>query len=88
MTVNIGIIGFSRYAREKFIPAILRIPDFKLSGIASQYSTNSIPESLNDIQIFRTYEELISARDIDLIYVGTANSSHLNLTELSLRFGK
>ena len=90
MTINWGIIGASKFAREQMGPAIHMAKGARLAGIASssQEKVAAFQSFAPDAGFYSTYDELISAPDIDAIYIPLPNHIHVEWTQKALAAGK
>jgi len=80
--VNWGIIGLGNMA-NKFADAILEVNNAKLLGVAS-LNSNRLENFSEKYKIkkdfqFKTYEDLLSNKEINAIYIATLNNTHLKL---------
>ena len=67
--INIGILGMSSITSRSIIPVLSVIPNkFNLKAIGSIKNQDKIPDSISDINIYDSYQEVIEDRDIDAIY--------------------
>lgn len=88
MKINIGIIGYSNFAKRKFIPALLRTELFSLTAIASK-STNKLEgEIFEGVTLYNDYYDLINDQRIHLVYISTPNNQHFELAKASLEAEK
>ena len=80
--MRILILGYSRIARKRIIPAIEQIEDFTGIDIASRSSASSVvlPERLEG-QVFDDYQKALSASKADLVYISTTNDLHARLIQ-------
>ncbi len=80
--INWGIIGLGNMG-NKFANSIKETDNSKLSGIASLNSgkLKMFQKNFNveDKYSYQNYDELISEKNIDAIYISTLNNSHLEL---------
>ena len=84
-----GIIGTGSIA-AKFAKGLSFVPNAQLLGVASRSAANA--EAFSQVfQVPRFYssvEELVCDRDIDVVYIGTPNHTHKDLSVLCLLAGK
>ena len=77
--INWGIIGLGNAARC-FSTGFLNLTNAKLLAVASknlqklQYFKNNY--HIEDNRVFTRYEDLLSCKDIDIVYVALPNSMH------------
>jgi predicted dehydrogenase len=89
-SVRIGILGCAEVAKYALIDAVRQVPGLCVSAVAgrdvgragSYASQQDIP------RVFETYDHLISAEDIDLVYVALPNSLHCEWSVRALQQGK
>ena len=84
-----GIVGSGWIARE-FAKALALIPDAKLVAIGSR--THDRAEAFgNEFNIplrFGSYQDLVQCPDVDVVYIATPHTSHLEDASQALRAGK
>ena len=85
--MKIGILGCSSIAKKCIIPAIKKIPDLKLEGVASRDIDKAIKWSIEYYTNPYTYDELL-ASDIDIIYVSLPPGLHYKWGKKVLLSGK
>ena len=75
--IKIGIIGCSRIAKRSVIPAIIKSKFSKIERIGSRTQEKAKEFSKEfQCQKFGTYEEVISDKSIDLVYISTPIGIH------------
>lgn len=79
--INWGILGFGKMGFT-FANAIRETSNSKLIGIASK-SENTFQDFKN-----KSYDELISDKKIDAIYLSTLNNTHIDLIKKIIKTGK
>jgi predicted dehydrogenase len=86
---NWGILGPGKIA-EKFARAMADVPRANLYGIASRNRerAEAFAAAHKAEHIFESYEALVSSPEIDVIYVATPHSHHLEHSLLALQHGK
>ena len=77
-----GIVGLGNMA-QKFANAIKETNNAKLLSISS-LNSEKLKSFANNFQIdknyvFDSYNDLISCKEIDAVYIATLNNTHLNL---------
>lgn len=85
--VNTGICSFGLSGRVFHAPFIQANPDFKLSAIVER-TKNLSREKYPDSKLYRSIEELIADKDIELIVVNTPVQTHYAYTKAALLAGK
>ncbi len=89
-TLNTGLIGFGNSGQTFFAPFIQADPGFNLAKIStSEASRAQLAKSIYpDAEIVGTADEIINDPNIDLVLVGTPNTSHFDLARKALLAGK
>ena len=86
--LRLGILGCSDIARRKFIPALLRNERLALAAIAGRERSRAAGFVAGHRYAACSYEELVSATDVDLVYVSLPNHLHEEWTIRALTAGK
>ena len=87
-SVRWGILGTGRIAKA-FANALKDTPDAVLAGVGSRALAGA--EAFTDEfggAAYGSYEELVQAPDIDLVYVGTPHPMHADNVRIALEAGK
>lgn len=89
MNFNWGIIGPGRIA-HKFAEGLQSVSQANLYGVASTslQRAQDFAQKYNVEKIYASYEELIAAQEIDVVYIATTNNSHYELAQLCLQHKK
>ena len=89
-TLNTGLVGFGNSGQTFFAPFIEADPGFKLAKIStSDASRGQLAKSIYpDAEVVGSADEIINDPNIDLVLVGTPNTSHFDLTQNALLAGK
>ena len=84
-----GILS-TGHISKKFADALAILPDAELSAVASRdlETAQKFAEKYNVPKAYGTYEELADDPDIDVIYIGTPHTFHLENSVLCMRKGK
>jgi NDP-hexose-3-ketoreductase len=87
--MNIGVLGCANIAMRSVIPAIKSISDFNLIAVASR-TINKANEYAEKFQCeaIEGYDNLISRKDIDAIYLPLPTGLHLEYVNKCLDCGK
>jgi|AntAceMinimDraft_17_1070374.scaffolds.fasta_scaffold31539_3 predicted dehydrogenase len=87
--MNWGIIGYGEIT-PSFIEGLFATKNGKLVGIASISSYEYLKKKklYKDVQIFKSYEELVNLSDIDIVYISTTNNLHFENSELVITNNK
>lgn len=85
-----GVLGASKLALEKVIPAMANHDSFEVNAIASRdlQRAKDAAEKLAIPRYFGSYEELIQDQDIDIIYIPLPNDLHVEYTLKCIKAGK
>lgn len=84
--VHIGILGCSDIARRKFIPALAGCAHAELHAVARRVHAKDSTLPLNCQMT--SYEELLAATSIDLVYLSLPNHLHEEWSVKTLEAGK
>ncbi len=87
--MNIGIIGTASIAETRFIPAIKNYKNANYYGVASR--TEERAKSFSDKnggKAFSSYEELLSDKNIDCVYIPLPPALHFEWAKKALEYGK
>lgn len=90
MMINVGVIG-SGFIVPRFLEAIKDVGGFKVKGISSPHSYDKLKElkEAYDIEyISLNYNDLITDKEIDLIYIASPNVFHCPQAKQALLAGK
>ena len=90
MTLRIGIIGAGKNTKLRHIPGFQRIDGVEVVAVCNR-STNSAKKVADAFHIPRITErpgDIIHAKDIDAVCIGTWPYMHKQLTIASLEAGK
>ena len=90
MKIKWGILGASKLALEKIIPAMADQEEFQVNAIASRSleKARDVAQILSIPRYFGTYEELIQDPDIDVVYIPLPNDLHVEYTLKCIAAGK
>jgi len=85
-----GVLGASKLAVEKVIPAMADHESFEVNAIASRDfgKAKSAAAKLSVPRYFGSYEELIQDPDIDIVYIPLPNDLHVEYTLKCIEAGK
>jgi predicted dehydrogenase len=88
--VRWGILSTAKIGREKVIPAIQRGAFCEVVAIASRNKEAATAEAdrLNISKAYGSYEELLSDKEIDAVYIPLPNHLHVEWAIKSLEAGK
>ena len=85
-TVRWGLLGAGWIATKAIVPAMNAAADTIVQGVASRDLSRS--QALNPVTIHQSYEELISDRLVDAVYISLPNHLHFQWTVAALKSGK
>ena len=85
-----GILSTAKIAREHVIPAILEAEGAQLTAIGSRSirKAKEIAEHFGAPQSYGSYEELLSSKEIDAVYIPSPTSSHVEWSSKAAQMGK
>lgn len=89
-TIQWGILGFARIARNSVIPAIQRSHNGKLVALASR-DNDKLAQARREFVIPNTYtryEDLLAAPEVQAVYIPLPNSLHCSWAIAALEAGK
>ena len=87
---NVGIIGYGMSAKVFHIPFIEAVPDFKLFAVVQRNPkpSDDAEKDHPGIKSYRSTEELVKDKEVDVVVVTTIPDTHVELTKLALESGK
>lgn len=88
MKLRVGILGCASIAKRSLIPAFTAHPSFELKAIASRSLDKVTPLATQYHCRTCTYDELVSAEDIDLIYCPLPTGLHAGWVKRCLEADK
>lgn len=86
--IRTGIMGCAAIARRSLMPAFAAHPEFELAVVASRDSAKAAPDAGKYGCRACTYEELVAADDIDLVYCPLPTGLHHEWVKKCLQAGK
>jgi len=89
-TYNVGIIGYGLSAKVFHIPFVNAAKDFKFHSVVQRTPKPDDDASKDhpDIKSYRSTEELVKDKDVDVVVVTTTPETHLQVAKLALEAGK
>jgi len=89
-TINTGLIGFGNSGQTFFAPFIQADPGFDLKKISTSDPEKAAKANAvyPDAAVVTTAEAILTDPDIELVLVGSPNTSHFDLTKQALLAGK
>jgi len=90
MTVNWGILGAAKFAREHMGPAIHAAPGARLAALATSDAAKAAGFSAfcPDLRVHDGYEALLADPGIDAVYIPLPNHMHIDWAMRALDAGK
>ena len=90
MTINWGILGAAKFAREHMAPAIHAASGARLKVLATSDPEKAAPfrAFCPDLEVESSYEALLGNPDIDAVYIPLPNHLHIDWTLRALDAGK
>ncbi|HEX3018065.1 MAG TPA: Gfo/Idh/MocA family oxidoreductase [Caproicibacter sp.] len=87
--VRIGILGTSEIAFRRFLPALMKCPEFTYVGVASRDLSRTAPfiEKFGG-KGYASYDALLADEDIDAVYVPLPPALHFQWGKKALKSGK
>jgi predicted dehydrogenase len=85
--INAAICSYGLSGRVFHAPFLTLHPGFNLYGVWER-SKNLAKEKYPDINVFRSYEDMLADKEIELIVVNTPSYSHYEYAKKSLQAGK
>jgi len=84
-----GILSTGHIA-NKFADALALLPEAELVAVASRdiQTANNFAAKYNISKAYGSYEELAADPDIEVIYIGTPHTYHLEYSVMCMRKGK
>lgn len=88
-TINWGILS-TGHISNKFAKALAILPQAKLVAVASRniITANKFAKEYNIPKAYASYQELADDPNIDVIYIGTPHTFHLENAVMCMRSGK
>ena len=88
--VRWGVLSTAKIAREHVIPAILEAKGSQLIAIGSRSirKATEVAEHFGAPKSYGSYEELLSSKEIDAVYIPSPTSSHIKWSTKAAEMGK
>ena len=84
--MNVLLIGWSRIASRRVIPALCALPCVGRVDLATRRS-ELVPPGTVSGRIFDDYADALNRSDAEVVYVSTINSEHERWAEAALEGG-
>lgn len=90
MTYRWGVIGLGRLATRKMIPAIDAAQNAELVAVATrtQAKLDEIKQERANLRTYAGWRDLLKDPGVDIVYLGTPNNLHAEMTIEAARNGK
>ena len=86
--LNWGLLGLGNMG-SKFISCFKNVdPEIRLEGFASKSNLKNKVSKFKDLHQFESYQDLISSKNIDAIYISTLNHTHKDLIMTAIKNNK
>ncbi|MCC7517924.1 MAG: Gfo/Idh/MocA family oxidoreductase [Verrucomicrobiae bacterium] len=88
--LRIGVIGAGGITRQRHLPGLMRLPGIQLVAVCNrtEASSTAVAKEWGFARITRTPRELLEAKDVDAVFIGTWPYLHHILSNFALRRGK
>ena len=89
--INLGILGTADIAYNRFLPAVLKSPEFNVVGVAKHHTDGTervqrFTDTYN-IRVFNSFEELLAQPELDAVYLPIPPATHFYWAERVLNLG-
>ncbi|EDN69648.1 oxidoreductase family [Beggiatoa sp. PS] len=87
--INWGILG-TGYIAQEFAQDLRRLPEAKLLAVGSRKLevAQAFAHQFQIPRAYQSYEELVTDKDVDIVYIATPNTAHKDNCILCLEAGK
>jgi len=85
--INTGICSFGMSGKLFHAPFIKASPHFRLSAVVERHKNES-RERYSDSKLYRSVEEMLNDKNIELVVVNTPVQTHFELAKAALNAGK
>ncbi len=85
--IKVGLAGFGAAAKYMHAPFLKVSSDYNVTHVLERHNNDSAA-LFPSAKIVRSFDELVSAADIDLIVITTPNYTHFPYAEQALIKGK
>lgn len=87
MTIRVGVVGFGLAGRVFHSPLIASVEGLQLAAVVER-STSVAAERYPGIAVYRSAEEMIADRSLDLIVVASPSGTHFDVARQAMEAGK
>jgi len=84
--LRVGVVGAGRIAVNRSVPTLMSMPEYRVTAIGTCF-----PESVKnrfDGVLAQSYDEVITGRDCDVVYIATTNDLHYEQALSAIHAGK
>ncbi|KAJ1918190.1 hypothetical protein H4219_002747 [Mycoemilia scoparia] len=85
--INVGVVGYGMSSQVFHCPLITSCKRMKLHSVVERHNNRST-ETYPNVNVVRSFDELIAIKEVELVVIATANDTHVPYTEKALRAGK
>lgn len=88
--IRLGILGCAEIAFRRFMPAIKNVEGIEVITVAEEYDPTKLETFCQEYNLERnsSFEEIISRKDIDAVYIPQPPSLHYKWAKKALQSGK
>src|SRR5438034_743910 len=89
-TLRVGFVGAGNNTRRRHIPGFQKQPDVDLVAVANRTkeSGERVAKEFGVARVYADWRDLVRARDVDAVCVGTWPDMHCEITLAALEHGK
>src|SRR5438552_15896695 len=89
-TLRVGFVGAGNNTRRRHIPGFQKQPDVDLVAVANRTkeSGERVAKEFGVTRVYADWRDLVRARDVDAVCVGTWPDMHCEITLAALEHGK
>src|SRR5437773_9574636 len=89
-TIRVGFVGAGNNTRRRHIPGFQKQPGVELVGVANRTkeSRESVSREFGLARVYEDWRDLVRARDVDAVCIGTWPYMHCEITVAALEAGK
>jgi predicted dehydrogenase len=89
--LRIGIIGAGGIVKHRHLPALLAMPEVTIVAVANSSLASAqafVTQHLPQARAVERWEDVASAEDVDVIWIGATPQLHADATRMALAHGK
>jgi predicted dehydrogenase len=89
-TIRVGFVGAGKNTRSRHIPGFQKLPGIELAAVANrtQESGERVAKEFGIGRVYADWHELVRAKDVDAVCIGTWPYMHCEITLAALEHGK